>query len=355
MLNINNINSLSVRNAVNTTNRTVTQPNYKYGKLSLNGPDKDTVEISFRSTPNLNSVNVDETAKTILSNKEIGIRFGEDLIKLVENKNVSPSEVNKLIQKYIPYDNIKIHPMSEYRDTQGRPSVNSTRAAVTRPSFDGNGNIEKIDIFIPEVDYTDKHAMLEFLDKTSHEVTHIAQFVNLAESEKENYAKNNETQFMNFVQKHITDRLTDKGVTDANVKLIKDSDEKPATINEYDDFMDKAGNISSERIGEYLGFGKDSSSQKFIINQIFDMLYDDMLNKMNYKNDPTILNAIKKYGSYEGLRDKIRQLCAKAFVSEQEAYEVGNIIRKKYNGITAPQTNNDLINILMGMYAQALT
>lgn len=308
----------------------------------LNSTNKDVFELSFKG--------VAETDLT--ENEIIGRDFGKDLIKLVDNKNATPEEVQKLIDKYIHYDNVKIYSLSDYRYPNGEPLKDDTRAAITCPKFDENGNLKSIALFIPKVDYNDKHSVLEFIDKTTHEVTHIAQFTK--NPHNEDYARTDEKMFMNFVKKRITDRLTDKGVVDTTIALLKSNGEKVLTIDDYDKFMDREGQINPLQIGEYLHFGKDEKTQEAFINSIYDLLYDDLLNAMRYKNDPTIMNAIKKYDGYDGLKNKIKEMCAQSFIDEKEAYLAGNLARKEYNGVKAEQTNYDLINILMGMYAKAL-
>ncbi|MBR6722456.1 hypothetical protein IKL64_03275 [bacterium] len=339
---ISRINSIGINPAyLNVTTRPV-QP-----QVAFKGLEQDTF------TPSVKPVST--TVQPQLSeNEQKALAFGKDLNVLVESKNATASEIQKLIQKHLGLDNVKIRSMSEYQQPN-RPGVEMKKAAVTRPNFDVNGKLINVEVFIPDVDYNNKNEVLAFLDKTTHEITHVIQYTKTKEV-MPHYAPTPEARFMNFIQKRITDRLTDKGVTDSAVAYIKEANYPLNTTEDYDKFMDlPTDKVTPERLGEIMKFGKDSASQKQTINAIFDLIFDETLKGMQYEKDPNALATIQKYGGMEAFKSQIKSICAKSLKDEQEAYNAGNIMRKEMNGVADKQTYNDLISTLMGMYSQALS
>ena len=161
---------------------------------------------------------------------------------------------------------------------------------------------------------------------------------------------------MNFIQKRITDRLTDKGVTDTAVALIEEAKYPINNTTDFDNFMDlPTDKISPEKIGKIMKFGENAESQKQTINAIFDVIFDETLKMMQYEKDPNARMTIQIYGGMDEFKAKIKSICADTLKNEQEAYNAGNLMRKEINGVGDKQTYNDLISILMGMYSQALS
>lgn len=339
---ISKINSIGINPAcLNVTTRPIQQ------QVAFKGLERDTF------TPSVKPVTT--TVQPQLSeNEQLALAFGKDLNVLVESKNATAGEIQKLIQKHLGVDNVKIRSMSEYQQPN-RPGVDMKKAAVTRPNYDTNGNLISIEVFIPDVDYNNKNEVLAFLDKTTHEMTHVIQYTKTKEV-MPHYAPTPEARFMNFIQKRITDRLTDKGVTDSAVAYIKEAKYPLNTTEDYDKFMDLPTNkVTPERLGEIMKFGKDSVTQKQTINAIFDLIFEETLKGMQYEKDPNALATIQKYGGMEAFKSQIKSICAKSLKDEQEAYNAGNIMRKEMNGVAGKQTYNDLISTLMGMYSQALS
>ena len=339
---ISRINSIGINLAyLNVTTKPV------QSQVAFNGLEQDTFTPSVK--PVLTTVQ-----PKLSSNEQLALAFGKDLNALVEAKNATASEIQKLIQKHLGVDNVKIHSMSEYQQPN-RPGIEMKKAAVTRPNYDATGKLINIDVFIPDVDYNNKNEVLAFLDKTTHEITHVIQYTKSKEV-MPHYAPTPEARFMNFIQKRITDRLTDKGVTDSAVAYIKEANYPLNNTDDYDRFMDSVTDkVTTEKLGEIMKFGKDPATQKQTINAIFDLIFDETLKGMQYEKDPNALATIQKYGGMEGFKSQIKAICVKSLKDEQEAYNAGNIMRKEMNGVAGKQTYNDLISTLMGMYSQALS
>ena len=345
---LSKINSIGINPSyLNVANRPVQT------QVAFKGLEQDTFTPSVK--PATVPVPVPVPVQAQLSeNEQLAFAFGKDLKALVDAKNATSVEVQKLIQKHLGVDNVKIHSMSEYRQ-QNRPGIDMKKAAVTRPNFDATGKLINIDVFIPDVDYNNKNEVLAFLDKTTHEMTHVIQYTKSKEV-LPHFAPTPEARFMNFIQKRITDRLTDKGVTDSSIAYIKEAKYPLNTTEDYDRFMDlPTDKVTPERLGEIMKFGKDSASQKQNINAVFDLIFDETLKGMQYEKDPNALATIQKYGGMEAFKAQIKSICAKSLKDEQEAYNAGNIMRKEMNGVAGKQTYNDLISTLMGMYSQALS
>ncbi len=339
---ISKINSIGTSSAyLNVQNRPIQQ------QVAFKGLERDTFTPSVKPATT--------TAQPQLSgNEQLALAFGKDLKALVDAKNATADEVQKLIHKHLGVDNVKIRSMSEYQQPN-RPGVDMKKAAVTRPNYDTNGNLISIEVFIPDVDYNNKNEVLAFLDKTTHEMTHVIQYTKTKEV-MPHCAPTPEARFMNFIQKRITDRLTDKGVTDSAVAYIKEANYPLNNTDDYDKFMDSVTDkVTPEKLGEFMKFGKDPVTQKQTINAIFDLIFEETLKGMQYEKDPNALATIQKYGGMEKFKAQIKSICVKSLKDEQEAYNAGNIMRKEMNGVADKQTYNDLISTLMGMYSQALS
>ncbi|MGN1154273.1 MAG: hypothetical protein ACI4S3_09610, partial [Candidatus Gastranaerophilaceae bacterium] len=289
------------------------------------------------------------------ANIKKGLDFGNDLKELIHNGNATPEEIQKIVSKHFPNNEINVHSMSEYHNfgPTGVKAGNTPKAAVTRPLFNEDGKLEKIDLFLPDVDYNDFNSTLEYIDKTTHEFTHVQQMINRNGSTQEYLKPTLEGRLMNFMQKTITDKFTDKMVVDTAKSLIQETKTPIQTTADFDRFMDTPSDlISKEKIGTILHLGTDETSQKQNINKIFDILFDSMTQQM--QGDPNLANAIEKRGSYTAFKNEIKSICAQAFQDEQEAYKAGQLMRQEINGTTGKTTNNDLIHTIMGMCADAL-
>lgn len=277
--------------------------------------------------------------------------FGEDLTDLVKNKNATPEEIQKLVQKHFNNDNIRIHGMSEY-DGMG---INAKgKAATTRPFFNEEGKLETIDIFVPDLDYNDANAVMEFISKTTHEMTHVSQFIAKDGSNAEYLKPTMEGRCLNYIQKIITDRYTEKLPMDVIKALFKEDGFIPKSAEDVNKFFDRPNSdLSLERIGEITQLGRDEMSQKRNINIIFDVLFDPMMEQMAPR-DPNVQSLISKHGGYEGFKSEMKRICAETFKNEQEAYRAEEIMRQELSGNAGKDTNYGVIHKIMGICAEAL-
>ena len=284
----------------------------------------------------------------------LGIDFGEDLTRLVQEGKVTPEDVQNLAQKHLQTDKVRIHSMSDYHKF-GPVGVNADKkAATTRAHFSEDGKFVGLDIFVPDLNTGSKDEILEFIDKTAHEITHAAQFLAMKDAPLEHYASNIEGKLLNYLQKVITDQFIGKMVADAQRGYIsKAGIDGFANVTEYFRFMDSpATNISREIIGEFLSIGRNSTEQSKNIKSIYDFLFTNLTKQMH--NDPNLLALMQKKGGYNELKEFVKDLCVHTFKNEEEAYRAGQIMRQQINGTVNETTYNDLIHTVMGMCADAL-
>ena len=277
--------------------------------------------------------------------------FGEDLTDLVNGKNATPEEIQKLVQKHFKNDNIHIHGMSEY-DGMG---INAKgKAATTRPFFNENGKLEKIDIYVPDLDYGDSNAVMEFISKTTHEMTHVSQFIAKDGSNAELLKPTMEGRCLNYIQKVITDRYTEKLPMDMLKSLFKEEGFVPRTAEDVNKFFDRPNSdLSLEKIGEVTKLGTDEASRKQNVNIIFDVLFDPMMEQMAPR-DPNVQSLIRKHGGYEGFKAEMKRICAETFKNEQEAYRAEEMMRQELSGNVGKDTNYGIIHKIMGICADSL-
>lgn len=277
--------------------------------------------------------------------------FGEDLTDLVNGKNATPEEIQKLVQKHYKNDNIHIHGMSEY-DGMG---INAKgKAATTRPFFNEDGKLEKIDIYVPDLDYGDSNAVMEFISKTTHEMTHVSQFIAKDGSNAELLKPTMEGRCLNYIQKVITDRYTEKLPMDMLKSLFKEEGFVPRTAEDVNKFFDRPNSdLSLEKIGEVTKLGTDEASRKQNVNIIFDVLFDPMMEQMAPR-DPNVQSLIRKHGGYEGFKAEMKRICAETFKNEQEAYRAEEMMRQELSGNVGKDTNYGIIHKIMGICADSL-
>ncbi len=285
----------------------------------------------------------------------IGIDFGEDLTILVQEGRVTPEELQKLVQKHLHTDKVEIHSMSDYAK-HGPVGVNAEKkAATTRAHFTEDGKFERLELFIPDLKYGSKDDIIEYIDKATHEITHAAQFLASKDTPMEHYASSVEGRLLNYIQKVITDKFIGKMVTDTQKGYMAESGIKIfENMAEYNKFMDSpTNNISIEKIGKILKIGSDEVSQKENITQIYNLIFDSMMQQMS--NDPNLKHAIQKAGGYEEFSQLIKKLCIHTFRNEEEAYRTAQVMRQQLNGTVKETTYNDLIHTIMGMCANGLS
>lgn len=285
----------------------------------------------------------------------IGVNFGEDLTKLVQEGRVNPEELQKLVQKHLHTDKVEIHSMSDYHK-HGPVGVNAEKkAATTRAHFTEDGKFERLELFIPDLKYSSKDDILEYIDKATHEITHAAQFIANKDTPMEHYASSVEGRLLNYIQKIITDQFIGKMVTDTQKGYMsKAGIEIFENMAEYNKFMDSTtDSVSRGNIGEILKLGADEVSQKQSINGIYNLLFDSLMKNM--QNDPNLQYAVEKAGGYEEFSQLIKKLCVHTFRNEEEAYRTAQVMRQQLNGTVNETTHNDLIHTIMGMCADALS
>ncbi len=312
--------------------------------LAFKGLEKDVFQLSTNTSPK----------EKLSIHEKIGIEFGQDLKTLVNAKKATPEEIQLLIEKHLGTDNVKVLPITEHPRKKQSHEEHSV-CATTKPNYDENLNLIDIQVYLPEIDYSNKQRVLDFVDKTAHEITHVSQFIN-SDYVSPHYNPSIEGRCMNHVQKYIVDRFMDKGILDCYKTFTKEANFYGRTPGDYDKFLDTPTNkISEEKIREILYFGKNKETQNLVINMIFDRLFESRLKQMNYEQDPYVIAIINKNGGYEKFKTLIKKVCVTCFKDEREAYNVGNIMRKDLNGINGQQTYVDVIPTLLDMYVTALS
>ena len=285
----------------------------------------------------------------------IGVNFGEDLTKLVQEGRVTPEELQKLVQKHLHTDKVEIHSMSDYYN-HGPVGVNAEKkAATTRAHFTEDGKFERLELFIPDLKYRSKDDILEYIDKATHEITHAAQFIANKDTPMEHYASSIEGRLLNYIQKIITDQFIGKMVTDTQKGYMsKAGIEIFENMAEYNKFMDSTTDaVTRKNIGQILKLGADEASQKQSIDDIYNLLFNSLMKNM--QNDPNLHDAVQKAGGYEEFSQLIKKLCVHTFRNEEEAYRTAQVMRQQINGTVNETTYNDLIHTIMGMCADSLS
>ena len=160
--------------------------------------------------------------------------FSNELIRMVENKQVTPQRVQQAVTKYLPNVDVKIVSMDDYTEF----GLNNKKrvAAATRPSFDKNGVLQKLEIYIPQVEYDNEYSKLEFIDKLTHEITHAMQFANDKEI-REQYKNTKEGHFYNFFQQNVANMMSDVFVQKMLVEIAREKQIEMHTIDDYNNFV----------------------------------------------------------------------------------------------------------------------
>ena len=282
-------------------------------------------------------------------NINIGLDFGEDMVTLIKGKTLTPESMQKLVEKHFNTDKIQIRSMAEYDG----PSSKKMVAAVTRPTFNEAGLLEKMEIFIPEVNYSNTYSMIDYAAKTTHEITHASQFLKL--EEPMNYMMpSTDAKLMNFIQKRITDFFTDQMGSKALKGLM--AEKNMTSFNSYDElyaFYDSATqSVTRSNLGKILKIGSEPAVQKQNINEIFNMIFDDIAGK--FHGNPDMRTCLDNYGGYEGFRGEIKRICADSFKQEVEAYKAEQMLRQELTGTVGTTTNYDFIHTIMGILSDSL-
>ena len=245
--------------------------------------------------------------------------------------------------------------MSDYHN-HGPVGVNAEKkAATTRAHFTEDGKFERLELFIPDLKYSSKDDILEYIDKATHEITHAAQFIANKDTPMEHYASSIEGRLLNYIQKIITDQFIGKMVTDTQKGYMsKAGIEIFENMAEYNKFMDSTTDaVTRKNIGQILKLGADEASQKQSIDDIYNLLFNSLMRNM--QNDPNLHDAVQKAGGYEEFSQLIKKLCVHTLRNEEEAYRTAQVMRQQINGTVNETTYNDLIHTIMGMCADSLS
>ncbi len=304
-------------------------------------------KIWYRNEPDVfmrepvNNVPIDTKAKI----------FSNELIRMIENKQITPQKVQQAVTKYIPNVNVKIISMDDYTEF----GLNNKKyvAAATRPVFDKNGILQKLDIYIPPVDYDSEYSKLEFIDKLTHEITHAMQFANDKEI-REQYKNTKEGHFYNFFQQNVANMLIDVFVQKLFVDIAREKQIEINTIEDFNNFVSlPVEGIDETKIIEMSGCKNKEEFNNFI-KAGFITFIDGLIRTTQVSRDPFAVEIINKNGGLEAFRSKIMEMTAHHLENEQEAYRNGNNARKTARGFTG-EDYNDIISIAVGMAAEALS
>lgn len=276
--------------------------------------------------------------------------FSNELIRMVENKQVTPQRVQQAVTKYLPNVDVKIVSMDDYTEF----GLNNKKrvAAATRPSFDKNGVLQKLEIYIPQVEYDNEYSKLEFIDKLTHEITHAMQFANDKEI-REQYKNTKEGHFYNFFQQNVANMMSDVFVQKMLVEIAREKQIEMHTIDDYNNFVSSPmDDIDEEKIIQMSGCKNQKEFNNFIKSG-FIVFIDELMKNTQVARDPFALQVINETGGIEAFRSKIMEMTAYSLEQEKEAYQAGNNARKTARGFTG-QDYNDVISMSIGMAAEAL-
>ncbi len=276
--------------------------------------------------------------------------FSNELIRMIDNKQITPQKVQQAVTKYLPNTDVRIISMDDYTEF----GLNNKKrvAAATRPTFDKNGVLQKIEIYIPQIDYDDEDSKLEFIDKLTHEITHAMQFAG-DKTVREQYKNTKEGRFYNFFQQNVANMLTDVFIPKILVEIAREKQIEMYSIEDYNRFVSSPMDyIDEEKIFEYSGCKNKKEFNNFI-KAGFITFIDELMRTTQVSRDPFAMEIIDKTGGVEAFRSKIMKMTAHQLAQEQEAYKNGNNARKSARGFTGDDYN-DVIPLAVGMAAEAL-
>ena len=276
--------------------------------------------------------------------------FSNELIRMVEKRQVTPQKVQQAVTKYLPNIDVKIISMNDYTEF----GINNKKrvASATRPTFDKNGALQKLEIYMPEVEYDNEYSKLEFIDKLTHEITHAMQFATDKEI-REQYKDTKEGHFYNFFRQNVSNMLTDVFIQKILVEIARNKNIEMHTIDDYNDFVSSPmTDIDTDKIIELLGC-KDRKEFNNFIKSGFIVFIDELMKNTQVARDPFAMKVINENGGIEAFRAKIMKMTAFTLSKEQEAYQAGNNARKNARGFSGTDYN-DVVPIAIGMAAEAL-
>ncbi len=276
--------------------------------------------------------------------------FSNELIRLVEKQQVTPQKIQQSVTKYLPNVDVKIISMDEY--TEFGLNNKKTVAAATRPKYNAKGELQKLEIYIPNIDYNDKNSQLEFIEKLTHEITHAIQFVEDKEIQ-EHHKNTPEGNFYNYFQQNISNMLIDVLVQKTLVNIARDKNIEMHTIDDYNKFIESENpNVDEDEIMRLAGY-KNKDDYNNYIKVGYNVFIEELMNNTQVVKDPFALGIINKCGGVEEFKEKIKEMVANTLQTEQEAYQAGNNARKTARNFQG-ENYNDVIPMVIGLAADAL-
>lgn len=277
--------------------------------------------------------------------------FSNELIRMVDNRQVTPQKIQQSVKKYLPNIDVKIISMEDYTEF----GLNNKKrvAAATRPQFDRNGKLQKLEIYIPAIEYDDEYSKQEFIDKLTHEITHAMQFADDKEIRVQ-YQNTKEGHFYNFFQQNISNMMIDTLVQKLLVAIARRENIEMHSIDDYNKFVSSPmKGIDKSEIMHLSGYDDKDSFNKYI-KVGFDVYIDELMKNTQVSRDPFAMKVINEAGGVDEFKEKVMAMTAYTLEHEKEAYQAGNNARKTARGFSG-EDYNDVIPLVVGMAAEALS
>ena len=277
--------------------------------------------------------------------------FSNELIRMVHNNELNAQKLQQSITKYVPNTEVKIISMENY-DEHGINTKQNVGAA-TRPKFDKDGNLERLEIYLPNFEYGNKLSENKFIENVTHEIIHAMQFAENKDFAS-NYKDTPEGHFLAFFQQNIANMLIDTIVQKSLINIAKEQNFQMSALEDYDKFLEEPNpNISEEKIMEDLGY-KDKKAFNRYIKIGFDVYFEELMKKIQVEKDQFAQQIIKDCGGADGFRKKIKSMVTLTLINEKEAYLAGCNARKAARNCNESLDNNDAIHTSVGLLAEAL-
>jgi len=278
--------------------------------------------------------------------------FSNEVLRIIEENNLTTEKLQQSIKKYIPNIDIKIISMENY-DEFGINTKN-TVAAATRPIFDKEGNLKNLDIYISPLSSDNKYSKNKYIENLTHEITHAMQFAEVKEF-SENYKDTPKGHFLAFFQQNISNMLIDAIVQKTLVNIAKETKFEMTSLDDYEKFLEDANpEISDEYVMKILGY-KDKKAFKQYVEIGFNTYLEGLMQKTQVQKDQFAQQIIKELGGTEEFYKKIKSMVAITLTNENEAYLAGCNARKASRSFGNNADNNDAIHTAVGLLSEALS
>ena len=226
-------------------------------------------------------------------------------------------------------------------------------AAATRPIFDKNGKLQKLDIYLPELEYGDKMSEKKYIENLVHEMTHAMQFAD-SKDIRDNYKNTQEGHFYNFFQQNVTGMLIDTIISDTLAMAAKTNKVEMASLDDYDKFLEMPNpNIGEDNIFSQYGCSTQEEFNRYV-KIGFDTYISGLMNKTQVQRDPFAMKVINDLGGVKEFKTKIMRMVSKTLLEEQEAYKAGCNARKVARNFSGTDYN-DLVPLTIGLMSEALS